>query len=135
MKRAYNLPVLDQAGVAELLSIADADVSYVSNANFMGVRTTAHIPKPGRWSSKRFASDVMAEVRKAELDAMYPPRQRETVRPGKRTEPYTGPFPRGKHSHRCANCNDGRAVACYKTQCTRPQLTDTCGWCRPSGRS
>jgi hypothetical protein len=23
----------------------------------------------------------------------------------KRTEPYSGPFPRGKHSHRCTNSN------------------------------
>ena len=48
-----------------------------------------------------------------------------------KTDPYAGPFPRGRHSHRCINCG-GNAVACYKKQCSRPQLTETCAWCKPS---
>lgn len=53
----------------------------------------------------------------------------------KRTEPYTGPFPRKRHSHRCKGCEQRgqlNAVACYKSRCTRPQLTETCAWCKPA---
>ena len=46
----------------------------------------------------------------------------------KRTDPYTGPFPRGRHSHRCLRCGEN-AVACYKSQCTRAQTEETCSWC------
>ena len=49
-------------------------------------------------------------------------------------EPYNGPFPRKKHSHKCLGCvprGQINAVACYKAHCTKPQLTDTCNWCKP----
>lgn len=45
----------------------------------------------------------------------------------KRTEPYAGPFPRSKHSHRCNTCNE--ASYCYKQQCAKPQLTESCPSC------
>lgn len=52
-----------------------------------------------------------------------------------RRDPYTGPFPRKRHSHRCEGCaqkyGQYNAVACYKSQCTRPQLTSVCSWCKP----
>lgn len=52
----------------------------------------------------------------------------------KRTEPYTGPFPRKRHSHRCKGCEvtvgQFNAVACYKKHCTKPQLVETCEWCK-----
>jgi len=55
--------------------------------------------------------------------------------PRKRTEPYSGPFPRKKHSHRCKGCEQKfyqlNAVACYKSHCTKPQLVETCSWCAP----
>ena len=54
------------------------------------------------------------------------------VKGGPRSQPYAGPFPRGKHSHRCKSCqerNGQGSVACYKSHCTRPQLNDTCSWC------
>lgn len=50
-------------------------------------------------------------------------------------ETYTGPFPRGRHSHRCMGCaNRGQiaAVACYKKHCTTPQRIEYCSWCRPA---
>lgn len=50
---------------------------------------------------------------------------------GVRSQPYTGPFPRKRHSHYCRACG-GNAVACYKSQCTRPQRQDVCTWCKPS---
>jgi hypothetical protein len=49
-------------------------------------------------------------------------------------EPYTGPFPRKKHSHKCLGCvprGQLNAVACYKVHCTKPKVTDTCEWCNP----
>jgi hypothetical protein len=122
------MKMLNASEVAELLAIAAGNVSYVSDVNSFGVKGTA-IVADGRWISKRFASDVLAEVRKAEFDALYPPKPRLTVKPGKRTAPYAGSFPRGKHSHRCINCDDSRGVACYKSHCTRPQVVDTCPWC------
>lgn len=51
----------------------------------------------------------------------------------KKTDPYTGPFPRKKHSHKCLGCiprGQYNAVACYKKGCTMPQTTETCSWCR-----
>jgi hypothetical protein len=51
----------------------------------------------------------------------------------KRTDPYTGPFPRKRHSHRCKGCEahgQYNAVAFYKQRCTCPQLTEACSWCR-----
>lgn len=50
----------------------------------------------------------------------------------KRTDPYTGPFPRKRHSHRCRGCEargQYNAVACYKSQCAKPQLVVSCSWC------
>ena len=59
-----------------------------------------------------------------------------SVTEGKRSDPYEGPFPRKKHSHKCAGCatriGQTNAVACYKQHCTRPQHTETCSWCRDS---
>ncbi len=49
--------------------------------------------------------------------------------PMKRTDPYTGPYPRKRHSHRCLGCHDRNAVACYKSHCTKPQLVTSCMWC------
>lgn len=46
----------------------------------------------------------------------------------KRTDPYTGPFPRKRHSHRCLKCG-GNSVACYKAQCTKPQTIAQCKYC------
>ena len=53
----------------------------------------------------------------------------------KRTDPYSGPFPRKRHSHRCLGCAErpyasDRAVACYKSHCTMPQLVFECSYCR-----
>jgi len=53
----------------------------------------------------------------------------------KRTEPYTGPFPRKRHSHKCLKCIERgqvNAVACYRSHCTKPQTTDHCAWCSPA---
>jgi hypothetical protein len=46
---------------------------------------------------------------------------------------YTGPFPRGRHSHKCCeSCRHRgfRSVACYKAQCSKGQTPDICGVCR-----
>ena len=54
---------------------------------------------------------------------------------GKRTDPYDGPFPRKRHSHKCTGCEkhgQHNAVACYKSKCTRPQKVSSCGWCQTS---
>jgi hypothetical protein len=47
------------------------------------------------------------------------------------TAPYTGPFPRKRHWHRCETCRarGSNGVNCYKTQCTKPRDTLACGWC------
>jgi hypothetical protein len=46
------------------------------------------------------------------------------------TTPYTGPFPRKKHYHRCIACDDV-GVNCYKTKCTKPRDIPSCGYgCR-----
>jgi hypothetical protein len=50
-----------------------------------------------------------------------------------RTETYTGPWPRKRHSHTCVACKRGRdqgAVACYKSRCALPQQTESCECCR-----
>lgn len=48
--------------------------------------------------------------------------------------PYSGPTPRGKHSHKCNGCKKAygqvAAVACYKKNCTAPKLTDSCSHCK-----
>jgi hypothetical protein len=49
-----------------------------------------------------------------------------------RNEPYTGPFPRPRHSHRCENCWESRrqgAVYCYKQNCKRAQRIESCEVC------
>ena len=53
----------------------------------------------------------------------------------KRTDSYTGPFPRKRHSHRCKACETRgqiNSVACYKSRCTKAQLVEHCGWCGPA---
>lgn len=66
---------------------------------------------------------VFGQKPEAVLLAELPPSRR----------PYTGALPRGRHSHRCLNCGrtgrSARAVACYKSKCTKPQVVETCGWC------
>jgi hypothetical protein len=50
-----------------------------------------------------------------------------------RTETYTGPWPRKRHSHTCIACKRGRdqgAVYCYKSRCALPQQTESCECCR-----
>ncbi len=58
-----------------------------------------------------------------------PPRPALTIA----ESPYAGPFPRKRHSHRCTGCRRWgqlNAVACYKAQCARPQLTHRCSSCK-----
>jgi hypothetical protein len=46
---------------------------------------------------------------------------------------YTGPFPRGRHSHKCCESCRHRSfhsVACYKARCSKGQTPDICGVCR-----
>ena len=52
----------------------------------------------------------------------------------KSQEPYNGPFPRNKHSHKCpgAGCKargQYNAVGCYKKNCTHPK-SHLCPSCR-----
>ena len=42
--------------------------------------------------------------------------------------PYSGTFPRAKHSHRCKSCGEGGY--CYKSQCKQPQRIEMCACCR-----
>lgn len=47
--------------------------------------------------------------------------------------PYTGPFPRKRHYHRCPKCKDhgSNGCNCYKQRCTLPVLlSGPCSWCR-----
>jgi hypothetical protein len=47
--------------------------------------------------------------------------------------PYTGPFPRKRHYHRCPKCQDhgSNGANCYKQRCTAPVLlSGPCSWCR-----
>lgn len=59
--------------------------------------------------------------------------ERPAPAPAKRTEPYAGPFPRKRHSHRCSGCaakhGQLNPVGCYKKNCSRPQVVQSCGWC------
>ncbi len=118
--------------IAELLTVAQGDVSYQS----MYSRTTAKIANElgvSRWIRKQYARDYLNELIEAERKAAYVAPIAPTVAPGPRSQSYTGPFPRGKHSHRCRGCETRgqfNAVACYKSKCTKPQLTATCEWCR-----
>jgi hypothetical protein len=56
------------------------------------------------------------------------------MNPNSKTEPYTGPFPRARHSHKCLTCarrgTEPVPVACYKTKCTLPKYTLNCAYCR-----
>ena len=68
-------------------------------------------------------------------EAPAPARKRPATPARKRTDPYTGPFPRKRHSHHCKGCEARgqiNAVACYKQGCARPQTTEKCSWCNPS---
>jgi hypothetical protein len=114
--------------IEALLAVASGDVSYQSEYS----KTTACM-SGGRWLRKVAAWKYRDEVLEAERRAVYVAPTVPKVGSGPRSMPYTGPFPRGKHSHRCKGCetrNNQGAVACYKSQCTRPQLTATCSWCR-----
>jgi hypothetical protein len=47
--------------------------------------------------------------------------------------PYTGPFPRKRHYHRCETCfarGRSNGVNCYKKNCTRAVLHDGCWSCQ-----
>jgi len=46
--------------------------------------------------------------------------------------PYSGPFPRKRHYHRCPQCKShgSNGVNCYKQRCTKPVLmSGLCGPC------
>ncbi len=118
---------LDGTQIEELLACASGDVSFLSQY----ARTTAVVSN-GRWTSKQFASDYMMRMLEAERKAAYVT-PIAPVASGVRAQPYAGPFPRGKHSHKCKGCEvrgQINAVACYKKQCTKPQLVATCEWCK-----
>lgn len=121
--QTQGLPILDIQSRDELLAAANGTVSYISDTNYFGTKTTATIIS-GQCTRLQFASDYLREA------LCVPPAPRQIiVATGKRSEPYAGPFPRGKHSHRCMTCG-GNAVACYKAKCTKPQTTSACQWCR-----
>lgn len=118
------LPKLNTTQIEALLSVATGSVSYQSDTNYFGTKTTAIITD-GRVARKTYASTVLGE-----LLATPPPAPRQIpVATGKRSEAYTGPFPRKRHSHRCLRCG-GNAVACHKAQCTVAPVTGTCKYCR-----
>ena len=121
-----SLPILDRSQVAELLSNASGDVSYIFDSGFSGTKSTAKVVN-GQWTMKtsasKFMEDLLAQERLAQPKPPLP------VATGSRSLPYAGPFPRKRHSHRCLNCG-GNPVACYKTQCTKAQTTSTCVYCR-----
>lgn len=51
-----------------------------------------------------------------------------------KTAPYSGPWPRKRHYHRCETCWRTRkqgAVYCYKGKCSRPLSVESCECCRP----
>jgi len=118
---------INQEQIESLLAVAAGDVSYQSEYS----KTTACI-LDGRWVRKVQAWKYRDEVLEAERRAVYVKPEVPTIAAGPRSQPYAGPFPRGKHSHRCKGCearNGQGAVACYRAKCTRPQLTATCSWC------
>ena len=122
------MQTLTDSQVAELLAQADGDVSYRSQYS----KTTALV-SDGRWTRKSYAYDYLRELIEAERKATYIAPQVPQVSAGPRSMPYTGPFPRGRHSHKCRGCEHKgqfNAVACYKSQCRKPQLTATCEYCR-----
>ena len=55
------------------------------------------------------------------------------AKPDARRLPYSGPFPRKRHYHRCPKCDarGSNGVNCYKQNCTAPVLmSGPCSWCR-----
>ncbi len=122
---------IDDNQVAELLAQASGPVSYQSHY----ARTTAVVDN-GRWTSKQMAYKYLQGLLDAERKAREDAERAAYVPPkvsGARSLPYAGPFPRGRHSHRCKGCelrNGQGAVACYKSKCTKPQLVAECEWCR-----
>lgn len=116
------LKPLTIAQVESLLTSAVGPVSYIGD--WTPAKCTAVVSN-GVWSRKCFARDYLEELLAVERKAE--PKPVPVAVSGKRTEPYAGPWPRGKHSHRCASCGD--AVACYRPHCTRAQLTSVCPWC------
>ena len=51
--------------------------------------------------------------------------------------PYTGPWPRKRHSHTCQHCKQTRgqrAVYCYRQKCALPQSVEDCVLCRALAR-
>ena len=89
------MQAIDNNQVDQLLSTADGNVSYQSHY----ARTTAVIDG-GRVRSMLYASDYRDQLIDAERKAAYVAPTVPTVS-GKRTESYTGPFPRKRHSHHC----------------------------------
>jgi hypothetical protein len=70
---------------------------------------------------------VIETIPPAGPPAMYPP-----AAAPKRMQPYSGPFPRKRHSHRCLKCEKSghNSVACYKAGCRLAQTIEVCSWCR-----
>lgn len=83
---------------------------------------------------------ALSPEERATLDAfaLTPPEPLPYVAPSipktdARRLPYSGPFPRKRHYHRCPKCVErgGAGVNCYKQRCTKPVFLSTpCGWCR-----
>ena len=73
------------------------------------------------------AEAILSRLRDQVIDAM------NAAKLGARGLPYTGPFPRKRHYHRCPQCKNhgGNGVNCYKSRCTLPVLLSSpCSWCR-----
>lgn len=101
-------------------------------------------PKKGKWikaKAVKFNSNgsVSLKVSRSSIEREHSSSIEEAARRIRRrknpskTEPYTGPFPRGKHSHTCRSCKRTRgqgAYACYKANCTKPQSMVNCEICR-----
>lgn len=121
------LPTLNSAQVETLIQHADGPLSYLFDIGSMFPAKTTVIVSDGRWTRKVSASKYFMELINTEI--LNRPKPAPIVATGKRSEPYTGAFPRGKHAHRCLRCG-GNAVACYKAQCTVPQTTGSCKYCR-----
>ena len=89
------MTLLTDGEIDTLLAESAGNVSYQSNY----CRSTA-IVQNGRWTSKMYARKYLDELLDAERKALYVAPVRPEVS-GVRSQPYQGPFPRGKHSHRC----------------------------------
>lgn len=97
-------------------------------------------------SDEELARDraVVSDAERAELDALpsaftlsapepLPAVSPQLPRTDARRLPYTGPWPRKKHYHRCPECkkHGSGGVNCYKSKCSAPVLLDRpCSWCR-----